>query len=428
MKHEIKKLEKSALEVTMTLTKEEYNPIERAVLAKAQKEVELPGFRKGHAPVEQIKAKYAKETQDEICDEIIKKYFGDVIKAENLRPVSPLYNGKLVEGEETTLTVHVDIFPEFELGQYKGLEAEKVEFQMNDEKLEEEIQTILKRKSTLTDCEEGHKAEMGDTVELAFEGFIDGVPFEGGKADSHVLKLGSKMFIDTFEDQLVGYEAGQEGEVNVTFPEQYHAANLAGKPAVFKVKVNSIKTLVTPELNDELAKELGFESVKDLKAKKAEEVKAREEARIKNEYIGKLLDKVAATSKVDVPFSMISTEVKNRISEMEQQLSAQGIGMDMYLQMTGMDRAKLESQIAPMAAGKVKVDLILEAIAKAENIEVSEEEVTAKMTEVAKYYGMDLAKLEEELNKHKNYDNFKYTIKGECVMQKAIDLLVETAK
>ena len=236
------------------------------------------------------------------------------------------------------------------------------------------------------------------------------------------------MFIDTFEDQLVGYEAGQEGEVNVTFPEQYHAANLAGKPAVFKVKVNSIKTLVTPELNDELAKELGFESVEDLKAKKAEEVKAREEARIKNEYIGKLLDKVAATSKVDVPFSMIATEVKNRISEMEQQLSAQGIGMEMYLQMTGMDRAKLESQIAPMAAGKVKVDLILEAIAKAENIEVSEDEVTAKMTEVAKYYGMDLAKLEEELNKHKNYDNFKYTIKGECVMQKAIDLLVETAK
>ncbi|MCD7980088.1 MAG: hypothetical protein LUF31_05865 [Fusobacterium sp.] len=216
--------------------------------------------------------------------------------------------------------------------------------------------------------------------------------------------------------------------MNVTFPEQYHAADLAGKPAVFKVKINAIKKLVVPELNEELAKELGFESVEDLKTKKTEEIKAREEARIKNEYIGKLLDKVAANSKVEVPFSMVATEVKNRISEMENQLSAQGIGMDMYLQMTGMDRAKLENQIAPMAAGKVKVDLILEAIAKAENLEVSEEEVTAKMTEVARYYGMDLTKLEEELKAHNNYDNFKYTLKGECMMQKAIDLLVETAK
>ena len=299
---------------------------------------------------------------------------------------------------------------------------------MKEELLNKELEIMVNSKSKLEDTEAGHKAEMGDTVDLAFEGFVDGVPFEGGKSESHTLKLGSKMFIDNFEDQLVGYTAGQEGEINVTFPEQYHAADLAGKPAVFKVKINAIKKLVVPELNEELAKELGFESVEDLKTKKTEEIKAREEARIKNEYIGKLLDKVAANSKVEVPFSMVATEVKNRISEMENQLSAQGIGMDMYLQMTGMDRAKLENQIAPMAAGKVKVDLILEAIAKAENLEVSEEEVTAKMTEVARYYGMDLTKLEEELKAHNNYDNFKYTLKGECMMQKAIDLLVETAK
>ena len=401
MKHEIKNLEHSAVEIKICLTGEELSPLKTEVLTAVAAKAEVPGFRKGKAPLDKVEAQFKDAVKEELTEKVLQKYYEEVVKEGNITPISYIHNVKVEMNENYELTFQVDVYPTVELGEYKGLEVEKETFEMTEEKLNKEIEIMVNSKSKLVDTEAGHKAVMGDTVDLAFEGFVDGVPFEGGKADSHVLKLGSKMFIDTFEDQLVGYEAGQEGEVNVTFPEQYHAANLAGKPAVFKVKVNSIKTLVTPELNDELAKELGFESVEDLKAKKAEEVKAREEARIKNEYIGKLLDKVAATSKVDVPFSMIATEVKNRISEMEQQLSAQGIGMDMYLQMTGMDRAKLESQIAPMAAGKVKVDLILEAIAKAENIEVSEDEVTAKMTEVAKYYGMDLAKLEEELNEHK---------------------------
>ena len=400
MKHEIKNLEHSAVEIKICLTGEELSPLKTEVLTAVAAKAEVPGFRKGKAPLDKVEAQFKDAVKEELTEKVLQKYYEEVVKEGNITPISYIHNVKVEMNENYELTFQVDVYPTVELGEYKGLEVEKETFEMTEEKLNKEIEIMVNSKSKLVDTEAGHKAVMGDTVDLAFEGFVDGVPFEGGKADSHVLKLGSKMFIDTFEDQLVGYEAGQEGEVNVTFPEQYHAANLAGKPAVFKVKVNSIKTLVTPELNDELAKELGFESVEDLKAKKAEEVKAREEARIKNEYIGKLLDKVAATSKVDVPFSMIATEVKNRISEMEQQLSAQGIGMDMYLQMTGMDRAKLESQIAPMAAGKVKVDLILEAIAKAENIEVSEDEVTAKMTEVAKYYGMDLAKLEEELNNH----------------------------
>lgn len=428
MKHEIKNLEHSAVEIKISLTGEEVSPLKTEVLTALAEKAEIPGFRKGKAPLDKVEAQLKDAVKEELTEKVLQKYYEEVIKAGEITPISYIHNVNVEMKDGYEITFQVDVYPTVELGEYKGLEAEKETFEMTDEKLNKEIEIMVNSKSKLVDTEAGHKAVMGDTVDLAFEGFVDGVPFEGGKADSHVLKLGSKMFIDTFEDQLVGYEAGQEGEVNVTFPEQYHAAELAGKPAVFKVKVNSIKTLVTPELNEELAKELGFESVEDLKAKKAEEIKGREEARIKNEYIGKLLDKVAANSKVEVPFSMIATEVKNRISEMEQQLSAQGIGMDMYLQMTGMDRAKLESQIAPMAAGKVKVDLILEAIAKAENLDASEEEVTAKMTEIARYYGMDLAKLEEELKSHNNYDNFKYTIKGECVMQKAIDLLVETAK
>ena len=413
MKHEIKKLEHSAVEIKVSLTGEELSPIKTEVLTALAEKAEVPGFRKGKAPLDKVEAQFKDAVKEELTEKVLQKHYDEIVKAGEITPISYIRNVNVELKDGYELTFQVDVYPTVELGEYKGLEAEKETFEMTEEKLNKELEIMVNSKSKLVETEAGHKAVMGDTVDLAFEGFVDGVPFEGGKADSHVLKLGSKMFIDTFEDQLVGYEAGQEGEVNVTFPEQYHAADLAGKPAVFKVKVNSIKTVVTPELNDELAKELGFESVEDLKAKKTEEIKAREEARIKNEYIGKLLDKVAANSKVEVPFSMVATEVKNRISEMEQQLSAQGIGMDMYLQMTGMDRAKLENQIAPMAAGKVKVDLILEAIAKAENLDASEEEVTAKMTEVAKYYGMDLAKLEEELNKHNNYENFKYTIKGQ---------------
>ena len=428
MKHEIKKLENSAVEIKISLTAEEVSPIKNEVLGELASKAEVPGFRKGKAPLDKVEAQFKDALKEEVTEKVLHKYYEEVVKAENIMPISYIHSLVTNLNDSFDLTFKVDVYPTVELGEYKGLEAEKETFEMTEEVLNKELEIMVNSKSKLEDTEAGHKAEMGDTVDLAFEGFVDGVPFEGGKSESHTLKLGSKMFIDNFEDQLVGYTAGQEGEINVTFPEQYHAADLAGKPAVFKVKINAIKKLVVPELNEELAKELGFESIEDLKTKKTEEIKAREEARIKNEYIGKLLDKVAANSKVEVPFSMVATEVKNRISEMENQLSAQGIGMDMYLQMTGMDRAKLENQIAPMAAGKVKVDLILEAIAKAENLEVSEEEITAKMTEVAKYYGMDLAKLEEELKTHNNYDNFKYTLKGECMMQKAIDLLVENAK
>lgn len=429
MKHEIKKLEKSALEVTMTLTNEEFNPIEGAVLAKAQKEVELPGFRKGHAPLEQIKAKYAKETEDEVCDEIIKKFFGDVIKAENLRPVSPLYNGKLTQTEEgATLVVHVDIFPEFELGQYKGLEAEKREFQMTDEKLEEEIQTILKRKATLTDCEEGHKAEMGDTVELAFEGFVDGVPFEGGKADTHMLQLGSHSFIDTFEDQLVGYVAGQEGEVHVTFPEQYHSQELAGKPAVFKVKVKAVKYDKVPELNDEFAKSLGFENVDDMRVKTRETVEKRETERAKNEYRGELLKKVVEGTEIEIPRSLVYREVEGRLAELEQQLMAQGMDLKSYLAMTGMTHEAVFNQLAPMSEHKVKMDIILDKIAEIENIQASEEEFTAKMEEISKMYGMTAESLKEELVKNKNYENFEINVKNEIILNKAIDFIVNNAK
>ncbi len=428
MKHELKKLANSAVEITISLTAEEVKPIKEEVTKELAKKVEVPGFRKGHVPVSTVETQFKENIKEEVTDKVLHKYYEEVIKAEDIMPISYISNVKAELKDTFTVTFNVDVYPEVKLGEYKGLEVEKETFEMTPEKLDEEIKMMVNSRAKLEDTEEGYKAQMGDTVDLAFEGFMDGVPFEGGKAESHMLKLGSKMFIDNFEDQLVGYTAGQEGEITVNFPAEYHVASLAGKPAVFKVKVNAIKKLSVPELNDELAKEFGAESVEDLKAKTSERVTAREEDRIKGQYIAKLLEKLAGTTEVEIPVSMVASEVRARIGEMEQQLAAQGIKLDMYLQMTGMDLNKLQSQIAPMAAGKVKSDLMLREIIKAENIEATDEEVNAKMTELAKMYGMELPQLEEQLKKHNNLENFKMSVKEECLMQKAIDVLVNNAK
>lgn len=429
MKHEIKKLEKSAVEIMMTLSKEEFAPLKNEILVNAQKTVEIPGFRKGHAPIDQIEAKYADGIKEELTDKVLKKYFGEVVTAENLKPVSPMYNVNVKMEEETfEVTGSIDIFPEVTLGEYKGIEIEKTVFEMSDDKLNEEIERMLTAKAQLKEAPEGYQAQMGDTVDLAFEGFVDGVAFEGGKADSHLLKLGSKMFIDTFEEQLVGYTAGQEGEINVTFPAEYHAANLAGKPAMFKVKINAVKLLDRPELNEEFAKENGFESVEDLKAKKYEEVAKRGEENAKNENRGKMLRKITEASTVEVPQSLVIREVEGKLAELEQQLMMQGMDLNGYLKMTGMTMDTIYNQLAPMSENKVKMDLILDKIATVEKLEVADEEITEKTAEVAKMYGMTPEILKEELDKTKKYESFVNSLKTDLLMSKAIELIEANVK
>lgn len=428
MKHELKKIEHSAVEIKVTLTAEELSPIKSEVVKTLATKVEVPGFRKGHAPLNKVEAAFADAIKEEVVESVLKANFEKIVAEEKIAPVSFIYDLVADMKDTLELTFKVDVYPEVTLGEYKGLEVKKESFQMTDDLLNKEIENMLNAKSKLEDAPEGHKAEMGNTVDLAFEGFVDGVPFEGGKADSHQLKLGSKMFIDTFEDQLVGYTVGQEGEVNVTFPAEYHAEALAGKPATFKVKINSIKTLAKPELTEEFAKEAGFESVEDLKAKKTAEITAREEARIQNNFVGKLIQKVVANSKVDVPKSMVVREVENRMAEMNQQLAMQGMDLDQYLKMTGMTKEQAFNQIAPMAHNKVQVDLVLEAIAKAENLEVTAEELNAKVEEIAKMYGMTKEQLEAELNKNSNLDEFNHSLKTESLAQKAVEVIVNNAK
>lgn len=428
MKHEIKNLEHSAVEIKICLTGEELSPLKTEVLTAVAAKAEVPGFRKGKAPLDKVEAQFKDAVKEELTEKVLQKYYEEVVKEGNITPISYIHNVKVEMNENYELTFQVDVYPTVELGEYKGLEVEKETFEMTEEKLNKEIEIMVNSKSKLVDTEAGHKAVMGDTVDLAFEGFVDGVPFEGGKADSHVLKLGSKMFIDTFEDQLVGYEAGQEGEVNVTFPEQYHAANLAGKPAVFKVKVKAIKFDKTPELNDEFAKTLGFENVEDMRVKTRETVEARETERAKNQYRGELLKKVVEGTEIEIPRSLVYREVEGRLAELEQQLMAQGMDLKSYLAMTGMTQEAVFNQLAPMSESKVKMDIILDKIAEIEKIEASEEEFTAKMEEIAKMYGMTAEALKEELVKNKNFENFEINVKNEIILNKAIDFIVANAK
>lgn len=429
MNYEVKKLDNSVVEITLKLEGAEVAGYKKEVLATLAKKVEVPGFRKGHAPASAIEAQFAGVIKEEMTEKVLHAKYEEIITENNLKPVNYIMPKSVsLEGDKYEAVFTVDVYPEFELGTYKGLEAEKESFELTEDVVEAEIKAMLERGAKLEDAEEGYAAQMGDTVDLGFEGFIDGVAFEGGKADSHTLKLGSKMFIDTFEEQLVGYTAGQEGEVVVNFPVEYHAENLAGKPATFKVKINAIKKSATPELNEEYAKEQGFESVEDLRTKKGEEITAREEARIANEYRGKLLQQVSENTEVAIPVSMIEREVKARISEMEQQLNQQGMNMEMYLQMSGMTIEKMAEQIKPMALNKIKMDIVLDAIAKAEALEVTEEELATKMEDVAKMYGMDSAKLEEELTKAGNLNAFKENVKIDSLMQKTVEFVVANAK
>jgi len=426
---EIKKLENSSVEIFVTLEGEAVKNNKNIVLNKIAKSVELPGFRKGKAPITTIEAKFKEEIKEEVADLIIREKYEEIINSNNLKPVEQLKTVSLnLTDDKFEATFVVDVYPEITLGEYKGLEAEKETFEMSDILLNNEIEELLEKSTKLVEAEEGYAAQLEDTITLDFEGFVDGEAFEGGKAEAYSLKLGSKSFIDTFEDQLVGYQVGQEGEVNVTFPKEYFKDELAGKPAIFKVKVTSIKKLVKPVLDDEFAKDNDFDSLEELKSKKQEEITERETQRIEAEYKNSIVNKAVENSTLMIPNSMIDREISYRLSEIENNLKMQGANLEMYMQMSGLTVEKLAEQIRPVAESKVKRDVVLDAIALAENIEANEEEIEEKMNKVAEIYNMELAKLKEELEKAGNLVNFMENIKADVRINKTVDVLVANAK
>lgn len=421
----VKKLSETVYEVSVTRNGEELKHLKEHVLVHF-KDAKVDGFRKGHVPADVLEKKFKKEIEGEILNHIISEEYRKAVEENNLSPIADIKLEKYENNEDNVEVVFtIPVLPEINLGDYKSVKVEKEALDINDEKVNAEIEIMRSNAGKLKEVADDEAAQDKDVTNINFEGFIDGEAFDGGKAEGFDLTLGSKSFIDTFEDQIIGHKKGDEFDVNVTFPEEYHAENLKGKPAVFKVKVNSIKRKEEAELNEDLAKELGYDSVEDLKAKTKENLTKREETRIENEYRGKVVDAVIDTVNFEIPEAVVEREIQFQINRFAQQLQMQGMSLNQYFEMTGQDIEKMRESIKESAEKSVKRDLVLTEIAKAENVEATEEEVNAELDRTALMYGMDREGLIAEVRKSGNYARFIDEIKYQIINRKTVDLLAK---
>ena len=421
----VKKLSETVYEVSVTRNGEELKHLKEHVLVHF-KDAKVDGFRKGHVPADVLEKRFKKEIEGEILNHIISEEYRKAVEENNLSPIADIKLEKYENNEDNVEVVFtIPVLPEINLGDYKSVKVEKEALDVNDEKVNAEIEIMRSNAGKLKEVADDEAAKDKDVTNINFEGFIDGEAFDGGKAEGFDLTLGSKSFIDTFEDQIIGHKKGDEFDVNVTFPEEYHAENLKGKPAVFKVKVNSIKRKEEAELNEDLAKELGYDSVEDLKAKTKENLIKREETRIENEYRGKVVDAVVDTVNFEIPEAVVEREIQFQINRFAQQLQMQGMSLNQYFEMTGQDIEKMRESIKESAEKSVKRDLVLTEIAKAENVQATEEEVNAELDRTALMYGMDREGLIAEVRKSGNYARFIDEIKYQIINRKTVDLLAK---
>ncbi|MFP7253491.1 trigger factor [Terribacillus goriensis] len=412
--------------LTITLSPEELDTALDQAFQKVVKQVQVPGFRKGRVPRKIFEQRFGVESlyQDAI-DIVLPGAYMNAVEETGIEPVAqPDVDLEQIEqGKELIFKATVTVKPEVELGDYKGLEVEAEDTTVTDEDVEKEIDALRNRQAELVVKEEGTAAE-GDTVVIDFEGFVDGEAFEGGKAENHSLEIGSGSFIPGFEEQLVGKESGSESDINVTFPEEYHAAELAGKEAVFKVKIHEIKAKELPELDDEFAKDVDeeVESLAALREKTKNRLQEEKTNAAENNKREQLINLATDNAKVDVPDAMVDTELDRMVREFEQRLQMQGMTLEMYSQFSGQDEAALREQMKEDAGKRVKTNLTLEAIAQAENVEVTDEDVNAELEKMAEMYQTDKEQLTQMLGGNTD------AIKDDLKFQKAIDVLVDNSK
>ena len=398
MSLQVEKLEKNMAKLTIEVGAEELDKAIQHAYQKNKNKFNIPGFRKGKVPFNMVEKMYGVGVFfEDAANELIGSSYPQAVEESKLDVVArPEIDVQQIEkGKSFIYTATVACMPEVTLGQYKGLEVEKADVTVTDEDIEKELKKVQDQNSRLVNVED-RAIEDKDQVVIDFEGFVDGKPFEGGKSEDYPLTIGSHSFIDTFEEQLIGKNSGESCEVNVTFPEEYHAAELAGKPAVFKVTVKEIKVKELPEIDDEFASEVSeFDTLdeykSDLKAKLLEK-KEKETTRQKE---NKLVDQAVANASMDIPAPMIENQVRNMVEDSARRMQSQGLSLEQYLQFTGMDMAKYEEQLRPQAERRISTRLVLEAIVKAENIEATDEEVDKEITEMAAAYQMEADKLKE---------------------------------
>lgn len=426
MSLQVEKLEKNMAKLTVEVPAEQFEKAIKKAFNKNKNRFNIPGFRKGKAPQAMIEKMYGVGVfYEDAADEAINETYADAMKESELDIVSrPAISIEQIEkGQPFIYTATVAVKPEVTLGEYKGLEVEKADMTVKAEDIEAELKKVQEQNARLLTVEDRPVAD-GDQVVIDFDGYVDGKAFDGGKAEDYSLTIGSHSFIDTFEEQLIGKNIGEECEVNVTFPAEYHAAELANKPATFKVTVKEIKVKEIPELNDEFAGEVSeFETLdeykKDIEAKLSE--KKQKEAATENE--NRVVEKVVAGATMEIPEPMIDGQVENMLQDTARRMQSQGLNLELYLKYTGMTLDQMKENMRSQAVKRIETRLVLEEVVKQENIEVSDERLDEEIAKMAAAYQMEADKLKEYMS-----EQDKKQMKEDLAVQEAVDFLVAEAK
>ncbi|HLR73595.1 MAG TPA: trigger factor [Pseudogracilibacillus sp.] len=412
--------------LTITVSADEFDQALDQAFKKVVKDVNLPGFRKGKVPRPIFEQRFGVEAlyQDAV-DIILPSAYSEAVDQTGIFPVAqPQVDIEEIEkGSDLVFVCEVTVKPEVTLGEYKGLEVEDETATITDEEVDEALTSLQEGQAELVIKEEG-TVEDGNTAVIDFEGFMDGEAFEGGKGENHPLEIGSGQFIPGFEEQLIGKESGAETEVSIVFPEDYHAEELSGKEAVFQVKIHEIKEKEIPELDDEFAKDVDeeVESLDELKEKKKDELLKQKEQEIENNKRESLIKQVTENAEVDIPEEMVDTELNQMMQEFEQRLQMQGMALDQYFQFSGQTEDELKEQMKEDAFMRVKTNLVLEAVLEKEELEVSEEDIDAELTEMASMYKMEKDQILGMLGGNPD------VLKEDLKIKKAISFLVDESK
>ena len=415
---------KNEVKLTFNIEAEKFEEAMKKVYAKTAKYFNIPGFRKGKAPMQLVERQYGSAIfYEDAFNELVPEIYDNAIKENNVEAVSKpnIDIVQMEKGKELIFTAVVETKPEVELGKYKGIEIKKIEYTTSDKDIEHELGHMAERNARLVTVED-RAVENGDITTIDFEGSIDGVAFEGGKAENHELEIGSHTFINGFEDQIIGMKLEEEKDIKVKFPDDYFSKDLAGKDAVFKVKLHEIKKKELPKMDDEFAKDVSeFDTLDELKNSIKEKLDTQNVEKAKYETESEAIKAVCENAKLDIPNGMVEVEIDNMMKDMETRLSYQGLNMHQYLQMMNKTENDVRDNFRGQATESIKTRLVLEAIVKSEKIEATPEEITEKIKEMASQYG----RKEEELQEN---EQLKEYLSASIENEKAIDFIVKNAK
>ena len=425
MSVQVEKLEKSMAKLTITVEAAKFDAAVDSAYQKNKGKIALPGFRKGKAPRAMIEKMYGTGVFfEDAANELIPEAYETAAKESELEIVAQpeIEVTQMDKGTDFIFTATVAIKPEVTLGDYKGIEVEKKEAEVSEEEITAEIDKAREANSRLITIED-HATEDGDTVIIDFDGYVDGKQFEGGYAEDYTLVLGSHSFIDNFEDQLVGKNLGEDVEVNVTFPEEYHVDELKGKPALFKVKIKEIQKKELPELDDDFAQDVSdFDTLDEYKADVEKKILENKENQIKREQEDQIIEKIIENAQMEIPQQMIAAQTRQMTQEFAQRLQSQGLSLEQYMQFTGLTPQKMMEDLEPQALKRIQSRLVLEAVVAAENIEASDEEIDKELENMASMYQMEIDKLKELIG-----DDEKKQIGMDLAVQKAVEFVVKEA-